>query len=306
MAELATRLATWGRGGRPLLMSEFGDWGLPDLDGGRWRFWSYGDRLAGSSRRRRGRPATPISSRVRSATRDWRTGSRSSCPSVAGVIGWCVTELTDVHKSSTASWTCAGSPRGRRAMRSAVPPTASCPVFVRSHWSVAVGQDLVGDVVVVNDGPAVEGRRGAGHDSRPPMVRELDLPAYGEAPRRPGPPRSGLARRPTARTGSSSWRPTSWRQLLSRPGPAPCPPARPVWVAGAGAVIIGGPPNHGRRRRGRRFESQARARPVGHRRRPPERYSRGPSTSGSGPVATSSSWHRAVAVTSPSPFRCSW
>ena len=97
MAELETRLATWARGERPLLMSEFGDWGLPDLEADEGAFWSYGDRLS----------RLIASAQWPAATADFVLGTQryqgladrfqvELFRRSAGVIGWCVTELTDV------------------------------------------------------------------------------------------------------------------------------------------------------------------------------------------------------------------
>jgi hypothetical protein len=179
MAELETKVSLAVKGERPLFMSEFGDWGLPDLSSDEGTFWSYADdlsRLIGSTPW----PAS-VADFVAGSQRYQGLADRLQIElfrRTAGVIGWCVTELTDVPQEFNGLLDLR-----RRAkqpacdeMRLATRPI--CPVLVRSHWSVAVGGTLLGDLVVVNDGPAVEGvevrARMGDHGWSEPM----DLPAY--------------------------------------------------------------------------------------------------------------------------------
>jgi hypothetical protein len=241
MAELETRLATWGRGERPLLMSEFGDWGLPNLDVDEGAFWSYRDQLA----------RLIASAGWPAGTADFVLGTQryqgladrfqvELFRRAAGVIGWCVTELTDVPQEFNGLLDLRREPKGPACdeLRRAAQPV--CPMFVRSQWSVAVGRDLVGDVVVANDGPAVEAAEVrvtlGGHQ----WCGKLDLPAYGRSvPYALALPVSSTGdlrldlevRRGDEHLGANYY---PVRAL------APGPPGRPVWVAGAGASSLEG------------------------------------------------------------------
>ncbi len=155
-----------------------------------------------------------------------------------GVIGWCVTELTDVPQEFNGLLDLRRRPKRPACdeLRRAAQPI--CPMLVRSHWSVAVGQDLVGEVVVANDGPAVEGAElrvtlGGLH-----WCERVDLPAYGRS--RPCP----LAIPVTApgdlqldldvRRGDELLGANHYPlRALAAPRPA-----GPVWVAGAGAPLL--------------------------------------------------------------------
>ena len=124
VAELETRLATWARGERPLLMSEFGDWGLPDLEVDEGAFWSYRDQLV----------RLIASAQWPASTADFVLGTQryqgladrfqvELFRRSAGVIGWCVTELTDVPQEFNGLLDLRRQPKGpaydelRRARR---------------------------------------------------------------------------------------------------------------------------------------------------------------------------------------------
>jgi hypothetical protein len=103
----------------------------------------------------------------------------------AGVIGWCVTELTDVPQEFNGLLDLL-----RRAkqpacdeVRLAAQPV--CPVLVRSHWSAAAGESLLGDLVVVNDGPAVAGAEVRAWVPGQRWSERIDLPAHATSAPRP-------------------------------------------------------------------------------------------------------------------------
>ena len=158
----------------------------------------------------------------------------------AGVIGWCVTELTDVPQEFNGLLDLRRRPKGPACdeLRRAAQPV--CPIFVRSHWSVAVGQDLVGEVVVVNDGPAVEGAELRVTVASHQWCEKLDLPAYGRsAPCALALPITAAGtleldlevRRGDEHLGANHYP----LHALAAPRPA-----GPVWVAGAGASSLEG------------------------------------------------------------------
>jgi hypothetical protein len=186
MAELETKVKLSASGDRPLFLSEFGDWGLPDLGPRASAFWSYGDNLSQLIESTPW-PASPDDF-VAGTQRYQGLADRLQVElfrRTTGVIGWCLTELTDVPQEFNGLLDLL---RRRKQpacdeVRLAAQPVS--PIFVRSHWSVAVGEKLVGDLVVVNDGPAVEGAEVLARVADQEWCHKIDLPAYGRSAPRP-------------------------------------------------------------------------------------------------------------------------
>jgi hypothetical protein len=97
----------------------------------------------------------------------------------AGVVGWCVTELTDVPQEFNGVLDLLGRAKQPACHEVRLAAHPVCPLLVRSHWSVAVGETFLGDLVVLNDGPAVEGAEVRAWVADRHWSAWLDLPAYG-------------------------------------------------------------------------------------------------------------------------------
>ena len=179
MAELETKVRLSAQGERPLFMSEFGDWGLPDLSSDEGTFWSYPDDL---SRLIESTPWTAsVADFVAGPQRYQGLADRLQIElfrRTAGVIGWCVTELTDVPQEFNGLLDLLRRAKQPACDEVRLAARPICPVLVRSHWSAGVGQPLLGDLVVVNGGPAVEGAEVRARVGDHEWSTRMDLPAY--------------------------------------------------------------------------------------------------------------------------------
>jgi len=179
MAELETKVKLSASGERPLFLSEFGDWGLPDLSSDGGAFWSYRD---GLSQLIESTPwPTGVADFVAGSQRYQGLADRLQVElfrRTPGVIGWCVTELTDVPQEFNGLLDLLRRAKQPACDEVRLAAQRICPLLVRSHWSVAVGGTLVGDLVVVNDGPAVEGAEARAWVGDRQWSTQLDLPAY--------------------------------------------------------------------------------------------------------------------------------
>ena len=127
LAELRDRATRWAGTGRPLLLSEFGDWGLPDLGGGdEQHFWRYGAPCGPWSSRPRGRPASPTRRRDPALPGPCRPvpdrangGSRRP--------GLVLTELTDVPQEFDGLLDLLRRRNGPRSKKSAAPLKPCAP-----------------------------------------------------------------------------------------------------------------------------------------------------------------------------------
>jgi hypothetical protein len=159
LTTLREKTERWASTGRPLFVSEFGDWGLPAVDDpGGEPFWWYGPTLSGLIE------STPWPASVAdfiAATQGYQgLADRLQIElfrQVPGVLGWCLTELTDVPQEFNGLFDLLRNPKpaAMAEVRRAAQPV--CPVLVRSHWAARTGEEVSGDLVVVNDGPAVRG-----------------------------------------------------------------------------------------------------------------------------------------------------
>lgn len=167
--ELRDKTWRWSATGRPLLLSEFGDWGLPDLDvpdtgpdtgaiAGDRPFWAYRDGLTALIE------ATPwpgsIAEFVEGTQHYQGVADRLQIEmfrQVPGLAGWCVTELTDVPQEFNGLLDIWRGPKEAALAEIRRATQLVCPVLVRPLWAVTTGGTLTGELAVINDGPAIPG-----------------------------------------------------------------------------------------------------------------------------------------------------
>jgi hypothetical protein len=259
LAGLRDRATRWAGTGRPLLLSEFGDWGLPDLSGGdEQHFWRYGAALRALVE------STPwpasVADFVAGTQRYQGLADRFQIEllrQVPGVPGWCLTELTDVPQELNGLLDLLRRPKqpAIEEIRRAAQDT--CPILVRPHWSAQAGGTVDGELVIVNDGPAITGAEVVIQLGDARWQGHADLPAHGITPGRqvslpcqvpPGQAQLDLTVRWQGQTLAASSYPI---RVVASPVPASRVPAGvPVTVLGdsrtrdalrsAGASIIAG------------------------------------------------------------------
>ena len=157
LAELRDKVTRGAATARPLLISEFGDWGLPGLseqDGE--KFWSYGPGLSALI------ASTPwprsVPEFVQSTQRYQGLADRFQIEifrQAPGVVGWCVTELTDVPHEFNGLFDLLGTPKQPAIEEIRRATQTVCPILVRQHWAATAGGTFGGELVIVNDGPAI-------------------------------------------------------------------------------------------------------------------------------------------------------
>ena len=187
LAGLRDRATRWAGTGRPLLLSEFGDWGLPDLSGGdEQHFWRYGAALRALIE------STPwpasVADFVAGTQRYQGLADRFQIEllrQVPGVPGWCLTELTDVPQELNGLLDLLRRPKqpAIEEIRRAAQDT--CPILIRPHWSAQAGGTVDGELVIVNDGPAIPGAQVVIQLGGACWRGHADLPAHGITPGQP-------------------------------------------------------------------------------------------------------------------------
>jgi hypothetical protein len=157
LRDLSAKAAHWGAGERPLFVSEFGDWGLPDLDLANQDFWAYGHQLAtaidGSDW-----PGDPAAF-IEGTQRYQGLADRLQIEifrSTPGVVGWCLTELTDVPQEFNGLFDLHRKPKSCALEEIARACQTVLPLIRRTSWSLATGAPLEDEVLVINDGPALD------------------------------------------------------------------------------------------------------------------------------------------------------
>jgi hypothetical protein len=187
LAELRDKATRLAKTGRPLLISEFGDWGLPDLSGGEGQpFWQYGPALSALLE------STPwpgsTADFVASTQRYQGIADRFQIElirQVPGVLGWCLTELTDVPQEFNGLLDLMRRPKKpaideiRRAAQDV------CPILVRPHWAAQAGGTVDGELVIVNDGPDIRDAEVVIRLASAEWHGRADLPAHGITTPRP-------------------------------------------------------------------------------------------------------------------------
>ena len=183
-SELSEKLVEGAAGDRPLFVSEFGDWGLPGLDGDHDEFWGYTAQLTELIE------STPwpygAADFVAGTQRYQGLADRLQIElfrRTPGVMGWCVTELTDVPQEFNGLFDLARRRKEPACEELRVAAQPVCPIIVRPHWSVAAGEQFVGEVVVVNDGPALDGAEIIVRLHDDEWRQPVDLPAHGKTGR---------------------------------------------------------------------------------------------------------------------------
>jgi hypothetical protein len=188
LASLNDRARRWAQTGRPLLISEFGDWGLPDLnDGGEpAEFWKYGSGLSALVR------STPwpgsVAGFVAETQRYQGIADRFQIElirQIPGVPGWCLTELTDVPQEFNGLLDLMRNPKEPAIEEIRLATQGVCPILVRSHWAARSGGTVDAELVIVNDGPAVSGAEVLIRLGRAEWRGQVDLPAHGSTAGRP-------------------------------------------------------------------------------------------------------------------------
>jgi hypothetical protein len=158
LRELAAKTQRWAREDRFLFVSEFGDWGLPALSGGDGMFWEYGKHLreliAGSHWSGAPEAFVAGTQRYQGLADRLQIEIFRSTPRV---IGWCLTELTDVPQEFNGVLDILREPKEAAIAEVARACQPMLPIVVRTSWSAEAGTVLIEDVLVVNDGPGIDG-----------------------------------------------------------------------------------------------------------------------------------------------------
>lgn len=171
MAELETKVRLSAQGERPLFMSEFGDWGLPDLSSDEGTFWSYPDDL---SRLIESTPWTAsVADFVAGPQRYQGLADRLQIElfrRTAGVIGWCVTELTDVPQEFNGLLDLLRRAKQPACDEVRLAARPICPVLVRSQLVGGGRSTAPGRLGGRERWPCRRGRRGASSGWGPRVV----------------------------------------------------------------------------------------------------------------------------------------
>jgi hypothetical protein len=191
LTSLNKRARRWSQTGRPLLISEFGDWGLPDLDADRAPrepapFWRYGPALSALVR------STPwpgsVAGFVEETQRYQGIADRFQIElirRIPEIPGWCLTELTDVPQEFNGLLDLMRNPKARAIEEIRLATQTVCPILVRPHWAARSGGTVEAELVIVNDGPAISDAEVTIRLGRAEWHCRADLPAHGITAGRP-------------------------------------------------------------------------------------------------------------------------
>jgi hypothetical protein len=187
LAELSLKATRWARAKRPLLISEFGDWGLPDLGPVEGQpFWDYGPGLRALIE------SAPwpgsVAEFVAGTQRYQGLADRFQIElirQIPGVIGWCLTELTDVPQEFNGLLDLLRRPKTPATEEIRRATQVICPMLVRPHWAARSGGTIEADLVIVNDGPAVRDADLIVRLGKHRWRDRADLPAHGVTAARP-------------------------------------------------------------------------------------------------------------------------
>lgn len=156
LAALRAKTERWAREERPLFVSEFGDWGLPELEVARDEFWAYSAPLAAAITSSAW--TGDVESFVEGTQRYQGLADRLQIEifrSTPGVVGWCLTELTDVPQEFNGLLDLERNPKNAALVEIARATQTVLPVIRRTSWALASGATFEDDVVLVNDGPTL-------------------------------------------------------------------------------------------------------------------------------------------------------
>jgi Glycosyl hydrolases family 2, TIM barrel domain/Glycosyl hydrolases family 2, sugar binding domain len=199
LTSLNKRARRWAQTGRPLLISEFGDWGLPDLDDGGTRgtgsagvprepapFWRYGPALSALVR------STPwpgsVAGFAEETQRYQGIADRFQIElirRIPEIPGWCLTELTDVPQEFNGLLDLMRNPKAPAIEEIRLATQTVCPILVRPHWAARSGGTVEAELVIVNDGPAISDAEVTIRLGRSEWHCRADLPAHGITAGRP-------------------------------------------------------------------------------------------------------------------------
>lgn len=187
LAEVRDKAGRWAKAPRPLLVSEFGDWGLPDLsphDG--QPFWEYGPDLSELIESVPW-PGT-VAEFVAGTQRYQGLSDRFQIElfrQFRGLAGWCVTELTDVPMEFNGLLDLLRRPKEPAIEEMRLACQDICPILIRPHWAARAGDTVEAELLIVNDGPAVRNARVEVRLGKSRWHDRLDLPAHDKTAVRP-------------------------------------------------------------------------------------------------------------------------
>jgi Glycosyl hydrolases family 2, TIM barrel domain/Glycosyl hydrolases family 2/Glycosyl hydrolases family 2, sugar binding domain len=155
LEELQERAARWAGLGRPLLVTEFGDWGLPELPADATvPFWQQGPACAAEL------AATPWPGSPEEFTRGTQVYQGLSDRLQAEVFrrhdhlgGWCVTELTDVPQELNGLLDMERRPKPAAVAEVARASQPVLPILAVTSLTWTAGDRLRAPLHVANDGP---------------------------------------------------------------------------------------------------------------------------------------------------------
>jgi len=187
LTELRRKATRWGRAPRPLMVSEFGDWGLPDLEPVEGEpFWEYGPGLSALIK------SVPwpgsVAEFVAGTQRYQGLSDRFQIElmrQIPGIAGWCVTELTDVPMEFNGLLDLLGRPKEPAVEEMRRATQGICPMLVRPHWAARAGGTFEADLIIANDGPAVSQADLVIRFGDATWRDRVDLPANGVTAPRP-------------------------------------------------------------------------------------------------------------------------
>jgi hypothetical protein len=199
LGELAGRVERYAGRGRPLYVSEFGDWGLPSpepVSDATW--WGPHEVHAAIARL----PWTGSVAEFAAGTQRYQGLSdrlQGEVVRSGGAAGWCLTELTDVPQEYNGLWSLTRVEKAAAATEIDRLCRPVLPIVRRDSWTVVAGESVALPLVVCNDGPTI---RSAGLNVvlGDAVLRRADL----ELPAATTTPVEGLAVRAPAAPGDYS------------------------------------------------------------------------------------------------------
>lgn len=185
---LRSRVVQGSSTGRPLFMSEFGDWGLPSLAPGAWSsppdaeapFWDYRSSL--SQLVEASYWEGTVDEFVRGTQLYQGLADRLQVElfrGLAGMVGWCVTELTDVPQEFNGLLDIDRAQKGPACAEVRAASQRLLPILQRGHWSAPAGGDVRAALLLDNDGPALAGAEVVATLGASSWSEVVDVPAYG-------------------------------------------------------------------------------------------------------------------------------